>query len=409
MTIFGGVKIASTSSDLAPASSSTVHCSSPSRASGGARSVALLSPAPPRRFLFATTPARKDTRGQVDARPPLSFSLARVPAPALIPPLALGSGLHLSFPPASEASQSLRDLLAHSTQSRPLPPLPHPPPPPPMHSPTQRSPLPVPPSNPPPHNRYPNTYGPSSTIRPQKPAGQNAHEAFQYGLQGQEVPWVPYATPTTGRGSTFFVSGSGTQRLGGGGAGGGGGRPALSKRKPLPTPMERPGQQQQQQSPQPQFTAKTAYSPPSSPQALPPGAMPSPHNSPPSSPRPQTRPQTYQTKVPLGTGSSVMVHSGFWQILAATGSRFVGAGPGTTTTASRFGDGMPGGSSPGGLEMFGPGMQQSGVKGPSGLGAAGGGPRRGETAPAAGVGDGGNLKGKKRVSVDMISRPGGFA
>ena len=123
---------------------------------------------------------------------------------------------------------------------------------------------------------YPNTYGPSSTIRPQ-PGGMNAHEAV-YGGAGAQVheDWIPYAGAPTGRGSTFFVSGSGTQRLGGGD-----GRSGPSKRKPLPIPIGRPAGQQQQ----PQFTAQTAYSPPYSPQKLPPGAMPS--TSPPRRPAPQ--------------------------------------------------------------------------------------------------------------------------
>ena len=81
-----------------------------------------------------------------------------------------------------------------------------------------------------------------------------------------------------------------------------------------------------------------------------------------------------------------MVHSGFWQILAATGSRFVGAAP---TFPAGYEDGFPA-SGGGGLEMF----PQTPPVQPA---------RRGATAPA-----GEGKPGRKRLSVDMISRPGGF-
>ncbi|KAK4702158.1 hypothetical protein P7C70_g4069, partial [Phenoliferia sp. Uapishka_3] len=256
---------------------------------------------------------------------------------------------------------------------------------------SEARPLPTPPTTSNARLPYPNSYGPSSTIKPQKP---NAHEAYQYGVQGTD--WVPYNAPS-GRGSTFFVSGSGTQRLGGGEPGVGGG----GKRKPLPIPLSRPSTVpvpspipigQPTKSKPPKFTPQTAYSPPSSPQRLPPGAMP-PSRRPiqPSSPPPAS-PRAYQTKMPIGTGSSVMVHSGFWQILAATGSRFVGQTP---SFPPGFDDGLPaGGSGAGGaLEMF--SQRERMVGGEMGA-------RRGATAPEIGG------KGRKRLSVDMIGRPGGF-
>lgn len=243
---------------------------------------------------------------------------------------------------------------------------------------SKRPPLPTPPPLP---NRlpYPNSYGPSSTIKPQKPVGsqsppQNAHAAFPYPNASGPPPneWIPYASPTIGRGSTFFVGGSGTQLY-------------APKRPPLPTPPPQKSPSPTANAPLPPFTSRTAYSPPHSPQRLPPGAMPS------RSPPQQT---TATTKVPLSTTSSIMVHSGFWNILSATGSRFYGAAPAFPATLGEedfdgeylgLGDGQQGGGQQGGRAALAT-------------------DRRGVTSPALA----GEVARKKRISIDMIGRPGNF-
>lgn len=234
----------------------------------------------------------------------------------------------------------------------------------------KRPPLPTPPSA----NRlpYPNSYGPSSTFKPQKPVSspQNAHAAFPYPslTSGPPPPpphdYIPYASPTIERGSTFFVGGSGTQLY-------------APKRPPLPIP---PSPNSSPSPPAPPFTSSTAYSPPSSPQRLPPGAMPS------RSPPPPT-PAT--TKVPLSTSSSIMVHSGFWNILSATGSRFYSAVPALPATLGE--DDVDGGYL---------GLAEGQQGGRTVLARE----RRGVTSPALA----GEVTRKKRISVDMIGRPGNF-
>ncbi|KAM0752692.1 kinase-like protein [Meredithblackwellia eburnea MCA 4105] len=157
-------------------------------------------------------------------------------------------------------------------------------------------------------------------------------------------------------------------------------------------------------TPQPQFTpSQQAASPSTSPQRLPPGARP-----------PYTalahqnqsipnREQPIQTKMPLSTTSSVMVHSGFWQILAATGSRFLGVAPAFPNDL----DGLPMGGVSEGLEMFdSKDKNAAGPPSPSPLSQGMQG-RRGVTAPTM-MGVEGRPS-RKRVSIDMVGKPGNFA
>lgn len=265
------------------------------------------------------------------------------------------------------------------------------------------------PGPPQPARPYPNSYGPSSTIRPQQPvsvAAQsppiNAYQAFQQGLVPTSTAspsnWHPYATPTTARGS-FFVSGSGTQRLASSNAVNtnvnSSIRPRL-QREPLPLPTN---DARSANSQPPQFTDQTSYSPPRFPQAFPPGAMPLPNNQ-----RPRRIQNQYQhpgapspppglpTKVPLATSSSIMVHSGFWQILQATGSRFVsGVAPAFVGGEVGFSDSSYGASGYGAHLPMPGGLGRPAVKGSMGQS----------------TGEGGSKKGR-RISVDMISNPVSF-
>ena len=249
----------------------------------------------------------------------------------------------------------------------------------------RRPPLPTPPGGVP---RVPHTYGPSSTIL-RAPASPNAHEAYPYQQAAtptappQPELWIPYA-PAQTRGSTFFVRGSGTQSPTAQAARQ---RVSTATRPPLPTPKV--------QKPLP-FTSSTSFAPPTSPRALPAGASPS-HASQPTSP-PKLPPRriappshgppvanSATTKVPLASYSSILVHSGFWNILAATGSRFYGAPPGRVEDT--FDQGYLG-------------LNAGASKGPIGD------TRRAVTSPVV---SGNEAVRKKRVGVGMIGRPTGFA
>ncbi|BGP40444.1 hypothetical protein JCM10449v2_004406 [Rhodotorula kratochvilovae] len=194
--------------------------------------------------------------------------------------------------------------------------------------------------------------------------------------------FIPYAAPP--RGSTFFVSGSGTVRLGGGA------RAGLRGPRPLPVPPTRTpvandplGVQTPPPAPYiPSASAPFRHSPPSAPSPLSPGAFPGAPPSPPNA----------ISKVPLPTSSGILVHSGFWDLLAATGSRFYSPSRlqmGVTNGAPTPFSPAPGGSDPFAREM-GAAAQQLG--GGAGAAAPGRTPRQ-----------------KKRISVDMIGRPKDFA
>lgn len=246
----------------------------------------------------------------------------------------------------------------------------------PVEAPTPRRPLPIPPTT-----RYPASYGPSSTIRPPMSGQMSSNAPGQLYGAGAEGPptsthWIPYQSPTVARGSTFFV-GSGTQRL-----------PELEantrkQRPPLP-----PIPTASTPALPPVFTPSTTYSPPLSPKALPAGARALPST--PALPRPT------QTKVPIATSSGIMVHSGFWNILAATGSRFYSAAPAFPATLGEEG----GDQLDSGYLNLGGGV----ANGTAGRQLAPMSQRRGITSPAL-VSE---VTRKKRVSIDMIGRPGGF-
>ncbi|GAA6028372.1 hypothetical protein JCM8097_006999 [Rhodosporidiobolus ruineniae] len=236
-------------------------------------------------------------------------------------------------------------------------------------SPPRRPPLPTPPASPP-------------TVRAQpaaQPISLTAHEQ----LYGAPTPSHIAYSPRPPRGSTFFVSGSGTQRLASPAA-----APA-SRRPPLPVPpMQGPPPPAQAS-----FSPTSSYAPPTSPGQLPPGARPLPLPGQPSA-FASTSPTaaTATTKVPLATSSSVLLHAGFYDILAAAGSRLyspsklrpaVVNGPATPWSPE---GGSGSGSDPFAREMGGFG----GMAAPGGAGVV-----------AA-------AKRKKRISVDMVGRPQEF-
>ncbi|BGP02329.1 hypothetical protein NBRC10513v2_005977 [Rhodotorula toruloides] len=101
-----------------------------------------------------------------------------------------------------------------------------------------------------------------------------------------ELTWIPYSPPL--RGSTFFVGGSGAVKLGGAS------RPTA-------------GQNARQRPPLPQ--------PPIAFRQIPRLSPPAPASSANNEPR-------GPTQMPVAQTSSILVHSGFWDLLAATGSRF---------------------------------------------------------------------------------------
>ncbi|BGP16554.1 hypothetical protein JCM10213v2_004556 [Rhodosporidiobolus nylandii] len=267
--------------------------------------------------------------------------------PALLEPPSPASSfsLHLDTPPGSRSStapldRQLKELLTGSAPSNDRARTPE------MAHPDSRSPLPTPPASPP-VQRVPGAAGAASNS-PMQPL--NAHQAL-YGQLGASSPPlhpIPYAAPA--RGSTFFVSGSGTQRLGSGTA-------RAGARQPLPTPpmtANAPSSSPAQASPT--FDPQTSYAPPSSPGALPPGAQPLPLPGQPSVLRSplSTSPPPATTKVPLATSSSILLHAGFYDLLAATGSRFrtlggVGVANGPLATPSTA---WSGGSGSGGVDPF---------------------------------------------------------
>ena len=129
-------------------------------------------------------------------------------------------------------------------------------------------------------------------------------------LDSPPLAWIPYSPPQS-RGSTFFVpTGSGSQRLGN-----------PTPRSPLANSTFRPQSILLPSSPVTQdpfplppvpSPHNITYAPAPSPSRLPPGARPSP-------------PLASQTKLPLAQSSSIMLHSGFWDLLSAAtarGSRF---------------------------------------------------------------------------------------
>ncbi|GAA5903993.1 hypothetical protein JCM6882_003795 [Rhodosporidiobolus microsporus] len=216
----------------------------------------------------------------------------------------------------------------------------------------------------------------------------SAYEALQGGaaaaLEDPSAWSIPYASPP--RGSTFFVSGSGTQRLGGSGR--------ATTRPPLPIPpMTTPnGPPLRPAQLPPSFTPRTSYSPPTRPGAFPAGAQPLPLPGQPSVITSSHPPAT--TKVPLATSSTILLHAGFWDLLAATGSKFYS--PSKLQARVGVANGAPtpwtpasGDSDPFAREMG----AQMGVTTPVVANAA---------VAAAGA------KKKKRISVDMVGRPQQF-
>lgn len=226
-----------------------------------------------------------------------------------------------------------------------------------------RPPLPRPPLPPPPQRA---TYGPSSSFLP-----RSDPEPLLPSRAIAPDTWIPYVQPTVGRGSTFFVGGSGT--LG-----------ARRDARPLVLPPGYGGAAMGPARPSgPNFAAVADAPPPSPVTGWMPGGMRTP-----SSPRPlnpiserassrahgPTSPSlpTVTTKVPLASSSSILVHSGFWNILAATGSRFYGS---PLALVDNDVDPVAGGA------------------------------RRAVTSPILGS----EAVRKKRISVNMISKPAGFA
>ncbi|GAA5975738.1 hypothetical protein JCM11641_005855 [Rhodosporidiobolus odoratus] len=254
-----------------------------------------------------------------------------------------------------------------------------------MQTPPQlRPPLPTPPTSPR-VQRVPGALPPPSSPRILPP--MNAHQAL-YGQSPSSPPYpfsIPYAQPT--RGSTFFVSGSGTQRLTG----------STRTRQPLPMPPmtvgATDGPPNSAQAFLPTFLPRASYAPPATAGPLPPGAQPLPLPGQPSAfaQTSQTSPPPPATKVPLAASATILVHSGFWDLLAATGSRFNGA-------QSRF---RAAGVANGPLPTPSSPLSGSGESDPfARLAVAGG--------AGATVGATQQAKKKKRISVDMIGRPKEF-
>lgn len=245
-----------------------------------------------------------------------------------------------------------------------------------MNDKSTRRPLPQPPlrnSNSPKFD----TYSPGSTIKPER---NNAHQAFNYNnirnnidtidrvgntdqsREGfiQQGPSRNYFTEQPG--STFFVKNDSLR-------GYNNDRGRAKVRGPLP-------QIPSQQRPQTDNTKIKASTP--SPEFQ------------------QQQPQAFTsnpfTRLPLAN-SSIMIHSGFWNILSATGSRFLGAAPAFTSPL--------GGE--GGYDDIRGVRTSMGPENP--LNTVGEGPRRGATTPTV---SGGDISRKKRISVDQISKPTDF-
>ncbi|GAA5867355.1 hypothetical protein JCM1840_002105 [Sporobolomyces johnsonii] len=211
----------------------------------------------------------------------------------------------------------------------------------------------------------------------------NAFEAL-YGLSssalqsGDPGQWIPYVSAGPRRGSTYFVSGSGTQRLGSGTARG---------RMPLPIiPDTLRGNGPPFSAQAPPFDRTLSYAPAAAPGPLPPGAR-----SPPASPplafqQPATFASQPTTKVPLSGSSSILLHAGFWDLLAATGpglydnSRIGGVANGAAMSFSPQAATATGGreSDPLAREMAARMAEREGKK-------------------------------KKRISIDMVGQPQKFA
>lgn len=112
--------------------------------------------------------------------------------------------------------------------------------------------------------------------------------------------------------------------------------------------------------------------------------------SPPSQDQPQAFNSNVFTRLPLAN-SSIMIHSGFWNILSATGSRFLGSAPAFTSNLGEAG-------------VYNQNRAvRTSIEQSNALTAAGEVQRRGVTTPNSNVGDR-----KKRISVDQISSPTGF-
>lgn len=250
--------------------------------------------------------------------------------------------------------------------------------------PPTRKPLPAPPSSAFPPSGSPNLPSPTAT----------AYEAL-YGDMHQCPPSAALGSPppvewrsTSMRGGpgggTFFVSGSGTQRM------------TSSRPSPPRTRPPLPGRPSFGQSrgmgaaPAPHFTVATSYSPPlESSGYLPPGAGSQPplcESQPQQEPACPTAGTVSTTKVPLATSSSILLHNGFWELLSTTGSRFLA--PLTTNVApSMFADDTARANELGVGQAWNNGIDSSGVA-------------RAD-APSEAI----RRTGKKRVSVGMISRP----
>ncbi|GAA5839250.1 hypothetical protein JCM11251_006018 [Rhodosporidiobolus azoricus] len=306
--------------------------------------------------------------------------LRRVPVPPPLAPLSpISTSLSLSFSTSSSSSSSLAgsalhtqltDLLRRSDTSDAT------------LRPPARTPKPLP---------TPLSFPPCRSIAFATPAGSptqlpaSTHEAMQAGASSPfEDPssWsIPFSSPP--RGSTFFISGSGTRRLGGSGR--------TTARPPLPIPpsITPKGPPLRTAQVAPSFKPHTAYSPPSRPGALPAGAQPLPLPG-----RPSVITSSYPTattKVPLATSSSILLHAGFWDLLAATGSKFYGP-------QQRVGiaNGPPTPWSPAST-AFDPFAREMGAT-----------VEVTSSSPAAGATEATVAKKKKRISVDMVGEPQQF-
>lgn len=253
-------------------------------------------------------------------------------------------------------------------------------------------PLPLPPTP----RAYPQTYGPSSTIKRSSPSlsplPQNSHEAFNYGQSAFPLGGAGYGSGESGpsdwftdlggneqmKGSTFFVGNGGTLR---GNA---------TRRMPLPQiPTLSQTPKQQQQALPSHSTSPTLG--PRSPPKRPSPSLPYSYGSP--RMQAQLPSPLPPSKLPLGN-SSIMVHSGFWNILAATGSRFAPAPTAPPFTPDGLKDNMD----------FGFLGVTSGGQTVGGASSAG---RRGVTSPTL-IGADPEINKKRFVSKGMISKPLNF-
>ncbi|GAA5854195.1 hypothetical protein JCM8547_001730 [Rhodosporidiobolus lusitaniae] len=305
---------------------------------------------------------------------PQRAPLRQVPLPPLLAPLTSSTSSSLHWPLSSSSSAGgtvpslntqLKDLLHRSEASdstvKPFSTAPSSP---------SRPPLPTPPTSPPVRPAAP-AHGPPM----QRP--QNAHEAL-YGVPSSPpadgLPSSIAFSPPSVRGSTFLWAGSGTQRLGGGGG----------ARRPLPIPPAAPT-----------TAARTPYSPPlSGPRPLPPGASyPLPLPGEPS--RIATSPQAI-TKVPLPASSRILGHQGFFDLLAASGSRLYSPSKLVNRVGVANGPATPWSPSSNISDPF---AKEYGAGGQATTTAEGAGAMAGGAA---------QVKKKKRISVDMVGAPREF-